>query len=70
MLVSLSCYVASYGTAAEQEVDRIVFSLFPLNLQIQDLIHTIIVTLLMTAGETYSNISTMDIMTPLLNNKS
>ncbi len=45
MLVSLSCYVA------EQEEDRIVFSLFPLNLQTKDLIHTIIITLLITAGE-------------------
>ncbi len=51
MLVSLSCYVASHGTVAEQEEDRIVFSLFPLNLQTKDLIHTITITLLMTAGE-------------------
>ncbi len=64
MLVSLSCYVASHGSVAEQEEDRIVFSLFPLNLQTKDLIHTITITLLMTAGETYSDISTMDTMTP------
>ncbi len=64
LLNPLSCRVASHGTVAEQEEDRIVFSLFPLNLQTKDLIHTIIITLLMTAGETYSDISPMDTMTP------